>query len=102
MLGVLSGEGKTTLTVYICVLGVPSGQGKTKLTVHLCIRSVSGRGKITLKIVFYIITILPNFETKMINFADIFLIILKSSGNGPSIVSTSWNPDKIVRKFQEP
>ena len=41
VLGVVSGNGKTTLTVYIYVLhvGVLSGQGKTSLAVHLCIRS---------------------------------------------------------------
>ena len=41
---------------------------------------------------------MPNFDTKIINVADIFSIIFKSSGNGPSIVSTSWNPDNIARK----
>ena len=45
-----------------------------------------------------IITILPNFDTQIINFPDMFSIIFQSSGNGPSIVSSSWNPDKIVRK----
>ena len=35
VLGVLSGQGKTTLTVYICVLGVLPGQGKATLTVYI-------------------------------------------------------------------
>ena len=39
MFGVSSGQGKTTLTVYMCVLGVLLGQVKTTLTVYLCIRS---------------------------------------------------------------
>ena len=48
VLGVLSGQGKTTLPVYICVLGVLSGQGKTTLTVYICVLGVlSGQGKTT-------------------------------------------------------
>ena len=60
----VSGNGKTTFTVY--VLGVVSGQGKTKLTVYLCIRS----GIILLIFVS---------------------IIFKPSRNGSSIVIRSWN-----------
>ena len=36
VLDVLSGQGKTTLTVYMCVLGVLLGQGKTTLT-DICV-----------------------------------------------------------------
>ena len=47
----LSGQGKTTLTVYIFVLGVHSGQGKTTLSVDtFCVRCTfthSGQGKTT-------------------------------------------------------
>ena len=51
MLGVLSGQGKTTLTVHICVLGVLSGQGKTTFTVYICVLGVLlGQGKTTLTV----------------------------------------------------
>ena len=35
VLGVLSGQDKTTLSVYIFVLGVHLGQGKTTLSVYI-------------------------------------------------------------------
>ena len=52
MLGVHSGEGKTTSTVCIhLVLGVHSGQGKTTLTVYIVVLDVlSGQGKTTLTV----------------------------------------------------
>ena len=54
LLGWLSAQGKTTLTEYICVLGVLSSQVKTTLimlTVYICVLGVlSGQGKTTLTV----------------------------------------------------
>ena len=106
MLGVLAGQGKTTLTVYNCVLGVLSGQGKSTSTVHLCIRGGIRSRENHINIIFNIILILL-CENKIqlypiliqnYNCCQYFFDYFKLSGNGSSIVRRSWNPDKNCKK----
>ena len=86
------------------MLGGLSGQGKTTLTVYLCIRSGIRPREIDVNIVGYIIQRLlyeNNLQFCPILIQNYTLLPMFFSRNGPSIVRRSWNPEN-VKKVLEP
>ena len=87
MLGVFSGQGNTTLTVYLCILGVVSGQGKTTLTLYFksfkdyYVKTNYNFAQFVYKIIIFFETTLTLVKLLYFRFHEIpfFLFILDTS-----------------------